>query len=369
MRPGRRKGSAAPWYGPGMAPATMTPPHDALAEAPGAGSGRPWRVIVRNDDHNTFQGVAFALSSVLPGVSYDRGMELANRIHDDRSGDRLVGPQGARGALLDAARGLRTDHGAARAVAESRRRDTVVASCAVLLALTGYEIGAPRRRARLHRFALVVALVVPRSRPTFPGQAARIFLAICIALFAAQMTAVLALAEIGEADEPVARGGEPARRRRETDSDRSRLETDDDDHRDHDGDDATTTDRRRPRATRSRARRSSWAPQAARAATRSPTRARPGTVGPNLDAASRPRQGGRARDERPRRDAAVRGHAQRAADTGRRSLRLVRSAEGLAALATLSRLERCPSGLRSATGNRVRAERCVAGSNPALSVW
>jgi hypothetical protein len=32
------------------------------------------------------------------------------------------------------------------------------------------------------------------------------------------------------------------------------------------------------------------------------------------------------------------------------------------------RLERCPSGLRSATGNRVRAERCVAGSNPALSV-
>ena len=30
-------------------------------------------------------------------------------------------------------------------------------------------------------------------------------------------------------------------------------------------------------------------------------------------------------------------------------------------------LERCPSGLRSATGNRVRAERCVAGSNPALS--
>jgi ATP-dependent Clp protease adaptor protein ClpS len=38
-------------------------------------------VIVRNDEHNTFQGVAFALSSVLPGVSYDRGMDFANRIH------------------------------------------------------------------------------------------------------------------------------------------------------------------------------------------------------------------------------------------------------------------------------------------------
>jgi ATP-dependent Clp protease adaptor protein ClpS len=38
--------------------------------------------VVLNDDHNTFQGVAFALSSVLPGTSYDRGMQLANRIHD-----------------------------------------------------------------------------------------------------------------------------------------------------------------------------------------------------------------------------------------------------------------------------------------------
>src|SRR5581483_4501617 len=33
----------------------------------------------------------------------------------------------------------------------------------------------------------------------------------------------------------------------------------------------------------------------------------------------------------------------------------------------LTRPERCPSGRRSATGNRVRAERRVAGSNPALS--
>jgi ATP-dependent Clp protease adaptor protein ClpS len=38
-------------------------------------------VVVLNDNHNTFEGVAFALSSVLPGVSYDRGMQLANRIH------------------------------------------------------------------------------------------------------------------------------------------------------------------------------------------------------------------------------------------------------------------------------------------------
>ena len=55
-------------------------PEDALAGN--------WRVIVLNDDHNTFQGVAFALSNVLPGVSYDKGMELANRIHN--SGQALV---------------------------------------------------------------------------------------------------------------------------------------------------------------------------------------------------------------------------------------------------------------------------------------
>jgi ATP-dependent Clp protease adaptor protein ClpS len=62
-------------------PSTLTPPKERARRGTGTGQGTPWRVIVRNDDHNTFEGVAFALSSVLPGVSYDRGMALANRIH------------------------------------------------------------------------------------------------------------------------------------------------------------------------------------------------------------------------------------------------------------------------------------------------
>jgi ATP-dependent Clp protease adaptor protein ClpS len=49
---------------------------------PGSGLGDNWRVIVLNDDHNTFEGVAFALSSNLPGVSYDAGMAMANEIHN-----------------------------------------------------------------------------------------------------------------------------------------------------------------------------------------------------------------------------------------------------------------------------------------------
>jgi ATP-dependent Clp protease adaptor protein ClpS len=60
---------------------TLAPPRERLDRGGGTGLGRPWNVVVLNDSHNTFQGVAFALSSVLPGVSYEKGMSLANRIH------------------------------------------------------------------------------------------------------------------------------------------------------------------------------------------------------------------------------------------------------------------------------------------------
>jgi ATP-dependent Clp protease adaptor protein ClpS len=48
---------------------------------PGSGSDRPWIVVVLNDNHNTFDGVAFALARTIPGVTFERGMEFANRIH------------------------------------------------------------------------------------------------------------------------------------------------------------------------------------------------------------------------------------------------------------------------------------------------
>jgi ATP-dependent Clp protease adaptor protein ClpS len=76
------KGTGTPWYVPTMAPATLTPPRERARRGTGSRTGKPWRVVVLNDDHNTFQGVAFALSNVLPGVSYDKGMALANRIHN-----------------------------------------------------------------------------------------------------------------------------------------------------------------------------------------------------------------------------------------------------------------------------------------------
>jgi ATP-dependent Clp protease adaptor protein ClpS len=61
--------------------ATLAPPKERLDRGERSGLGRPWHVIVLNDDHNTFQGVAAALAAVVPGVTYDRGMQLANRIH------------------------------------------------------------------------------------------------------------------------------------------------------------------------------------------------------------------------------------------------------------------------------------------------
>jgi ATP-dependent Clp protease adaptor protein ClpS len=71
-----------------VSPETLTPPEERIDRGTGSGLGDPWRVIVLNDDHNTFQGVAFALSTVIPGVNYDKGMSLANRIHS--SGQAIV---------------------------------------------------------------------------------------------------------------------------------------------------------------------------------------------------------------------------------------------------------------------------------------
>jgi len=45
-------------------------------------------VIVRNDNHNTFEHVAQTLARVLPGVSLDQGHRMAESIHN--SGQAIV---------------------------------------------------------------------------------------------------------------------------------------------------------------------------------------------------------------------------------------------------------------------------------------
>jgi ATP-dependent Clp protease adaptor protein ClpS len=61
---------------------TLTPPRERARAGTGSGTGDAWRVIVLNDDHNTFEGVAFALAQTIPGVDYARGMALADKIHN-----------------------------------------------------------------------------------------------------------------------------------------------------------------------------------------------------------------------------------------------------------------------------------------------
>lgn len=55
---------------------------------PGSGLGGSWRVIVRNDDHNTFDHVARTLARYIPGVTLEQGHQLANVIHN--AGQALV---------------------------------------------------------------------------------------------------------------------------------------------------------------------------------------------------------------------------------------------------------------------------------------
>ncbi len=55
---------------------------------PGTGLGGAWNVIVKNDQHNTFDGVAGALARHIPGIDLDRGYAIAGVI--DRSGLAIV---------------------------------------------------------------------------------------------------------------------------------------------------------------------------------------------------------------------------------------------------------------------------------------
>ncbi|HEX4806799.1 MAG TPA: ATP-dependent Clp protease adaptor ClpS [Conexibacter sp.] len=50
-------------------------------QGPGSGLGGHWRVIVRNDDHNTFDHVARTLARYIPGVSVEAGYGYADLIH------------------------------------------------------------------------------------------------------------------------------------------------------------------------------------------------------------------------------------------------------------------------------------------------
>ena len=60
---------------------------------PGSGLDDNWRVIVLNDNHNTFDGVAATLSSIIPGVTLDQGYAIADKIHNTGQAIVWSGPK------------------------------------------------------------------------------------------------------------------------------------------------------------------------------------------------------------------------------------------------------------------------------------
>ncbi len=62
-----------------MSTSTIERPKEA---GPDSDLGGNWRVIVRNDNHNTFDHVAQTLARVLPGVSLEQGHRIADQIHN-----------------------------------------------------------------------------------------------------------------------------------------------------------------------------------------------------------------------------------------------------------------------------------------------
>jgi len=60
---------------------------------PDSGLGGAWRVIVLNDDHNTFDHVARTLARVIPGVTIEQGYSIADRIHNSGQAVVWTGPK------------------------------------------------------------------------------------------------------------------------------------------------------------------------------------------------------------------------------------------------------------------------------------
>ena len=72
------------------APGTIELPRTG---GPGSGLEDNWRVIVLNDNHNTFDGVAAALARIIPGVSLDDGYRIADKIHNTGQAIVWSGPR------------------------------------------------------------------------------------------------------------------------------------------------------------------------------------------------------------------------------------------------------------------------------------
>jgi ATP-dependent Clp protease adaptor protein ClpS len=73
-----------------MSTSTIERPRSA---GPDSDLGGNWRVIVRNDNHNTFEHVAQTLARVLPNVTLEQGHQIADQIHNGGQAIVWSGPR------------------------------------------------------------------------------------------------------------------------------------------------------------------------------------------------------------------------------------------------------------------------------------
>ena len=69
---------------------------EILEKKPIAGETKPYpnyRVLVLNDDHNTFEHVEACLTKYIPGISREKAHQLALKIHNDGVAIVWVGPK------------------------------------------------------------------------------------------------------------------------------------------------------------------------------------------------------------------------------------------------------------------------------------
>jgi ATP-dependent Clp protease adaptor protein ClpS len=69
---------------------------EILEKKPIAGETKPYpnyRVLVLNDDHNTFDHVEHCLTKYIPGISREKAHQLALKIHNDGVAVVWVGPK------------------------------------------------------------------------------------------------------------------------------------------------------------------------------------------------------------------------------------------------------------------------------------
>jgi ATP-dependent Clp protease adaptor protein ClpS len=84
-------------------PSTSIPTPRAMTASPTVAPGKSsqtisktypnYKVIVLNDDFNTFQHVAECLMKYIPGMTSDRAWELTNQVHYEGQATVWVGPQ------------------------------------------------------------------------------------------------------------------------------------------------------------------------------------------------------------------------------------------------------------------------------------